>query len=163
MTSRMESKLVCNNPLRFSALSWRYETASWDILGLRNQIKTQDRGLNFCCCYCCCCCKETNATNRRSLRSWQCLSETIKFPVFYAINSFITIFTTGHQWILSWANWVICIITLSFNIHFNNILSSTSSYGPFLHVFPINCCIHSQPTILITESAYLNAAKVLNM
>lgn len=117
----------------------------------------------FCCCYCCCCCKETNATNRRSLRSWQCLSETIKFPVFYAINSFITIFTTGHQWILSWANWVICIITLSFNIHFNNILSSTSSYGPFLHVFPINCCIHSQPTILITESAYLNAAKVLNM
>ena len=129
MTSRMESKLICNNPLPSSALSWGYEIASRDILGLRNQIKNQDRGLNFCCR-----CKETNATDQRSLKSWQGLRETITFPVFYAINSFIAVFTTGHQWILSWTSWVICSITLSFNIHFNNILSSssTSPYGPFL-------------------------------
>jgi hypothetical protein len=76
MTSRMESKLICNNPLPSSALSWGYEIASWDILGLRNQTKNQDRGLNFCCR-----CKETNAADQRSLRSWQCLRETITFPV----------------------------------------------------------------------------------
>jgi len=47
MTSRVESKLICNNPLPSSALSWGNEIASWDIPGLRNQIKNQDMGLNF--------------------------------------------------------------------------------------------------------------------
>jgi hypothetical protein len=77
------------------------------------------------------------------LTSWNRIIEKLivaylvnKFPVFYGIRKFTTMFSRAHHWSLSWLTWTQCTFPSYFpNIHSNIIIPSTPRCFEFLLSF----------------------------
>jgi len=58
-----------------------------------------------------------------------------KFPAFYGIQKFITVFTRAHHWPLSWASWIKSTYHTFFSkINFNTDLLSMPIYEYVLYI-----------------------------
>jgi len=85
--------------------------------------------------------------------SWKAVTQLVKkFSAFYRSQRFITEITTAHYWSLSWARWILCILSYCIIILSSMPMSSKwfcffrSSDHNYVHISHLTMCYKFHPS-----------------